>query len=59
VDLNDDGTVATRDIVRTSAPDVFAAGDVTDNFLRQVVTAASDGARAASAVFDLLQSSGS
>jgi thioredoxin reductase (NADPH) len=58
VDLNGDGTVITSNIVHTSSPDIFAAGDVTDNALRQVVTAASDGARAASAVFELLQSSG-
>ncbi|MBN2585833.1 MAG: FAD-dependent oxidoreductase [Candidatus Fermentibacteraceae bacterium] len=55
VELNEDGTVRTRDIVHTSNKNVFAAGDVTDNGLRQVVTAVSDGARAASAVFDLLQ----
>lgn len=56
VDLNEDGTVKTIDIVRTSDAGVFAAGDVTDNEFRQVVTAAADGARAAAAVFDLLQS---
>lgn len=55
VDLNPDGTVHTHDIVHTSAENVFAAGDVTDNELRQVVTAVSDGARAAAAVFELLQ----
>jgi thioredoxin reductase (NADPH) len=58
VDLNEDGTVKTEAIVHTSHPAVFAAGDVTDNQLRQVVTAVSDGARAAAAVFELLQSSG-
>jgi len=55
VELNGDGTVSTRDIVGTSRANVFAAGDVTDNGLRQVVTAVSEGARAASAVFELLQ----
>ena len=55
VELNDNGTVRTHDIVHTSRENVFAAGDVTDNELRQIVTAVSDGARAASAVFDLLQ----
>ncbi len=57
IDLNDDGTVITSNIVHTSSPDIFAAGDVTDNALRQVVTAVSDGARAASEVFELLQAS--
>ncbi|MCD4702270.1 MAG: FAD-dependent oxidoreductase [Candidatus Aegiribacteria sp.] len=55
VELNDNGTVRTHNIVHTSRENVFAAGDVTDNMLRQIVTAASDGARAASAVFDILQ----
>ena len=55
VELNDNGTVRTHNIVHTSRENVFAAGDVTDNDLRQIVTAVSDGARAASAVFDLLQ----
>lgn len=55
VELGEKGTVTTHDIIRTSRADVFAAGDVTDNELRQVVTAVADGARAASAVFDLLQ----
>ena len=55
VELNDNGTVRTHDIVHTSRENIFAAGDVTDNELRQIVTAVSDGARAASAVFDLLQ----
>jgi len=55
IDLNDNGTVRTHNIVHTSRDNVFAAGDVTDNGLRQIVTAVSDGARAASAVFDLLQ----
>lgn len=55
VELNDNGTVKTHNIVHTSRENVFAAGDVTDNELRQIVTAVSDGARAASAVFDMLQ----
>ena len=54
VRLNDDGTVWTRDIVCTSRDDVFAAGDVTSNPLRQVVTAAADGARAAAAAWHRL-----
>lgn len=54
LDLNENGTVKTTDIVHTSRENVFAAGDVTDNELRQVVTAVSDGARAASAAFDFL-----
>ncbi len=55
IELNSNGTVKTHNIVHTSRDNVFAAGDVTDNELRQIVTAVSDGARAASAVFDKLQ----
>lgn len=55
VDLDPEGTVATSRIVRTSARDVFAAGDVTSNPLRQVVTAAADGARAAAEVWHMLE----
>jgi thioredoxin reductase (NADPH) len=58
IELNKDGSVMTHDTVHTSAENVFAAGDVTDNELRQVVTAVSDGARAAAAAFDLLQRDG-
>lgn len=56
--LNDDGTIWTTDIVRTSREDVFAAGDVTSNPLRQVVTAAADGARAASAAWHHIELGG-
>ena len=55
VELNDNGTVKTHDIVCTSKDNVFAAGDVTDNGLRQIVTAVSDGARAAAEVFERTQ----
>ena len=55
VELNENGTVKTRNIVLTSRDNVFAAGDVTDNGLRQIVTAVSDGARAAAEVFDRTQ----
>ncbi len=55
VELNEKGAVVTRNIVGTSNPRVFAAGDVTDNGFRQVVTAVSEGARASAAIFDLIQ----
>ena len=55
VELTEKGAVLTRNIVGTSNPRVFAAGDVTDNGFRQVVTAVSDGARAAAAIFDRIQ----
>ncbi len=55
VELDKRGAVVTKNIVGTSNPSVFAAGDVTNNGFRQVVTAVSDGARAAAAIFELLQ----
>lgn len=55
VELGDDGTVTTTDNVRTSHPQVMAAGDVTDHPLRQIVTAVGDGARAAAAVYESLE----
>ncbi|MCK5842090.1 MAG: FAD-dependent oxidoreductase [Candidatus Sabulitectum sp.] len=55
IKLDKKGAVVTTDIVGTSNPRVFAAGDVTNNGFRQVVTAVSEGARAAAAVFELLE----
>ncbi len=55
VDLDAKKAVATQNIVGTSNPRVFAAGDVTNNGFRQVVTAVSEGARASAAVFELLE----
>ena len=48
------GYVVTGKDGRTSVDGVFAAGDVTDNFLKQVVTAAGEGAVAAKGVHEYL-----
>lgn len=42
-----DGWITTDEKLESSVPGIFVAGDVRDTLLRQVVTAASDGARAA------------
>lgn len=47
IDLNEWGYIKTDENMRTNIPGVFAAGDVREKTLRQVVTAASDGAIAA------------
>lgn len=49
-DLDENGYVITDDLMATSAPGIYAAGDLRVKKLRQVVTAAGDGAIAASAL---------
>ncbi len=47
LELDEYGSIVTDRFMRTSADGVFAAGDVTNTPLKQIVTAASDGAIAA------------
>ena len=49
VKQNKAGWIITNDRMETSVEGIFAAGDIRDKFLRQVVTAAGDGATAAMA----------
>ncbi len=44
--LNDEGYIITDEKMQTNIPGVYAAGDIREKFLRQVITAASDGASA-------------
>jgi len=48
VRLDESGFVLTDDFMRTSIPGVFAAGDLRPKSLRKIITAAADGAVAAS-----------
>lgn len=50
----DGGWLATDENLQTSVPGIFAAGDVRSTSLRQVVTAAGDGARAAMSAYAYL-----
>lgn len=56
IDLDPAGYIITDEGMRTSVPGVFAAGDCRRKMLRQMVTAASDGAIAAVAAEEHIQS---
>lgn len=49
IKLNDAGYIITDNQQQTNLPGVYAAGDVIDKSLRQIITAAADGAEAATA----------
>ncbi len=52
------GWIVTGERLQTSAPGIFAAGDVRDTPLRQVVTAAADGAVAAMSAYHYIETGG-
>lgn len=52
VALNEGGSIVTDEHMRTSVPGVFAAGDIRNTPLRQVITACSDGAVAATSALE-------
>ena len=47
IDLTDDGYIKSNDKMETNVPGVFVAGDIREKEVRQIITAASDGAIAA------------
>ena len=47
IDMTDDGYILTDECMRTNKELVYAIGDIRNTPLRQVITAASDGAIAA------------
>jgi thioredoxin reductase (NADPH) len=55
VNLDDKGYILTDDNMLTSQPGIYAAGDVRQKLLRQVVTAVADGAIAAVAAEKYLE----
>ena len=55
VTLDEARFIVTDEMMRTSAPGIFAAGDVRHNSFRQVITAAGDGASAAMSAFKYIK----
>jgi len=55
LDLDDVGYIVTDEMMATSAPGIFAAGDIRRNSARQVASAVGDGATAAMSAFRYLQ----
>lgn len=55
VNLNENNSIIVDDKMQTNVPGVFAAGDITNTPLDQIVTACSDGAKAASSAFHYLK----
>ena len=55
LEVDDGGCIVTDEVMATSAPGIFAAGDIRHNSARQAITAAGDGATAAMAAFKYLQ----
>ncbi|GAF65623.1 thioredoxin-disulfide reductase [Alkalihalobacillus trypoxylicola] len=53
--LNDEGYIVTNELMETSVPGIFAAGDVREKNLRQIVTATGDGSIAAQQVQHYLE----
>ena len=47
--LDENGYIETNDIMETKVPGIYAAGDVREKLLRQIVTATGDGSIAAQA----------
>ena len=55
VELDEGGYIRASETGGTSAPGIFAAGDVRTKALRQIITAAADGANAIASIERYLQ----
>ncbi len=55
IDMTENGYIKTDEERRTNIPGVYAAGDVIDSPLKQAITAAGQGAEAASTAYEELQ----
>lgn len=55
LNLNNQGYLVTDDFMKTNIPGIFACGDIINKKLRQIVTAASDGAIAAYSAYQYIK----
>ena len=55
IDLNESGYIKSKDGVHTNIDKIYVAGDVREKELRQLITAASDGAIAANTAITEIQ----
>ena len=55
VEMDENNNISTDELMRTSVPGIFSAGDVRKNSARQVATAVGDGATAAKSAFSFLK----
>lgn len=54
VNMNEGGSILTDELMKTNIPGVYAAGDIRNTPLRQVITACSDGAVAATSALEFI-----
>ncbi len=55
VETNNSGAIKVNDKMETSVPGIYAAGDVTDNGFKQIITAAYQGSRAVNTAYQHLK----
>lgn len=56
VELNDSGEIKANERMETSVPGAYAAGDVTNNGFKQIITAAYQGSRAVKEAYEYIKS---
>lgn len=54
VNMNEGGSILTDELMKTNIPGVYAAGDIRNTPLRQVITACADGAVAATSALEFM-----
>lgn len=58
VNMNEGGSILTDELMKTNIPGVYAAGDIRNTPLRQVITACADGAVAATSALEFISCHG-